>query len=112
MGTVGEAVPCDKSHFHEKVPDWLTLYVFLGLADLGFTLAAFQLGAIEANPFLDHSRDQGLFEFCKISLTLLIMCIAYKLRNHKIIPKIMAIANAFMSTLVVYHVTLLSLVQF
>lgn len=99
----------DRSHWQEHVPDWLTLYVFLGLADFGFTLIAFQLGAIEANPFLNHYKQQGLFEFFKISLTLLILCIAFKLRHRSFVANLMAFANAFMVSLVVYHITSLML---
>ena len=107
MRTVGTAVR-DRSHWQEHIPDWLTLYVVLGMADFGFTLVAFQLGAIEANPFLNHYKQQGLFEFFKISLTLLILCIAYKLRERPLVANVMAFANAFMVSLVVYHITSLT----
>lgn len=88
------------------------MYVFLGMADLGFTLVAFQLGAREANPFLNHVQQDGLFEFFKISLTLLVLCIAYKLRHRDAIVNIMGLANAFMCSLVVYHISSLSLIVF
>lgn len=109
---MGTAAARDRSHWSEHVPDWLTLYVFLGLADLGFTLVAFQLGAKEANPFLSVAQQDGLFEFYKISLTLLILCIAYRLRKRTVIENIMAFANAFMCSLIVYHIASLSLVVF
>ena len=99
----------DHSH-SERVPDWLTLYVFLGLGDMAFTLLAFQMGAIEANPFLRHLQGAGLFEFTKISLTLLVLCVSYRLRHRPLIHNVMGFANVGMVTLNVYHVTLLALV--
>lgn len=102
----------DRAHFREHVPDWLTFYVFLGVADLAFTLTALQLGAREANPFLASTIDVGLFEFVKISLTLLILCICYRFRQKALVQNIMSVANGFMAVLVVYHVAWLSLLVF
>ncbi len=112
MRTVGNGVACDQSHMREHVPDWLTVYAFLGISDLAFTLVALQLGAREANPFLAHSIDLGLFEFVKISLTLLVLCICYRYRQSRVIQNVMAVANTFMATLVVYHYACLSLLVF
>ncbi|MCH8978139.1 MAG: hypothetical protein IH945_02710 [Armatimonadetes bacterium] len=91
----------------ESIPDWLALYVYLGLGDLAFTLVAFQLGAIELNPYLEHAQRAGVFEFSKVSLTLLVLCIAFKLRRRKVTEKIMAWANVGMICLNVYHISLL-----
>lgn len=102
----------DRSHLHEHVPDWLTLYVFLGVSDLAFTLTALQLGAREANPFLNQTISVGLFEFMKISLTLLILCVAFRYRNKPLVCNIMMVANGFMAVLVVYHTAWLSLLVF
>jgi hypothetical protein len=100
------------AHLREHVPDWLTFYVFLGVADLAFTLTALQLGAREANPFLAQTIDLGLFEFVKISLTLLILCICYRFRQRRLVQNVMTVANGFMAVLVVYHVAWLSLLVF
>ncbi len=112
MRTVGSGVVCDQPHLSESVPDWLTLYVFLGIADLAFTLAALQLGVREANPFLAQCIEHGLFEFMKISLTLLVLCICYKFRQHGVVQSTMAVANTVMATLVVYHFACISLLVF
>jgi hypothetical protein len=112
METVGNGVVYDQSHMRESVPDWLTVYGFLGISDLAFTLVALQLGAREANPFLAHYIDFGLFEFVKISLTLLVLCICYRFRHSQTIVNVMAVANTFMATLIVYHVSCLSLLVF
>ena len=111
MRTVGSGV-VDQSHLHESVPDWLTLYVFLGVSDLAFTLAALQIGVREANPFLAQYIDLGLFEFVKISLTLLVLCICYRYRKHRAVENIMSVANTVMATLIVYHFANLSLLVF
>ncbi len=47
----------------------------LGVIDYGFTIAAFVTGAREANPALAWFAEQGLFEFAKLSLTLLVCCV-------------------------------------
>jgi hypothetical protein len=87
----------------------MTLYVFLGMGDLFFTMIALQLGAHEANPVLNQLQGHGLFEFSKIALTLLVLCIAYRLRRNKVIEGIMSFANVFMASLFVYHVASLAL---
>lgn len=112
MRAVGSGVVSEQSHLSESVPDWLTLYVFLGVSDLALTLVAFQLGVREANPFLAHFVDLGLFEFMKISLTLLVLCICYRHRRVPIVENIMAVANTVMATLIVYHYASLSLLVF
>ena len=80
------------------------------MGDLVFTLIAFQLGATEANPFLRSLQSEGLFEFMKVSLTLLVLCVAYRLRNRTFIQNVMAVANCFMVVLNVYHVSSLSVI--
>ena len=98
-----------RPELREYVPDWLTLYVFLGLGDLGFSLIAFQSGAIEANPLLYQAQQIGLFEFAKLSLTLLVLCVGFLLRKRRITEVVMAGANTLMVCLIVYHVSLLYL---
>ena len=93
----------------EFVPDWLTLYVFLGLGDLAFTLIAFQCGAIEVNPVLLQAQQIGLFEFAKLTLTLLVLCVGFLLRKREITKVVMSGANVVMVSLIVYHVSLLVL---
>ncbi len=112
MRTVGSGVIADQSHLKESVPDWLTLYVFLGVSDLALTLVAFQLGVREANRFLAQFIDLGLFEFMKISLTLLVLCICYRHRKQRVVQNIMSVANTVMATLIVYHYANLSLLVF
>lgn len=109
---MGKELARDRSYLYEHVPDWLTVYVFLGVADLAFTLTALRLGAREANPFLATTIDLGLFEFVKISLTLLIACIAYRYRSITLVETVMGFANAFMAALIVYHVAWLSILVF
>lgn len=88
-----------------SVPDWLVLYAVLGLADLALTLAAFQYGATEANPVLRSLVTVGLFEFTKLSLTLLVLCIGYRFRCNRIVVGSIVIANAVMVGVTVYHVS-------
>lgn len=109
MSTVGQGVVYDRSHLSEPIPAWLTMYVFLGMGDLFFTMVALQVGASEANPVLSNLQGHGLFEFSKIALTLLILCIAYRLRKHRMVEGIMSFANVFMASLFVYHVASLTL---
>ncbi|MCH7944589.1 MAG: hypothetical protein IIC73_01035 [Armatimonadetes bacterium] len=112
MSAAGNGLRTRAAELVESIPDWLALYVFLGLGDMAFTLMAFQLGAIELNPFLEQAQRAGLFEFCKLSLTLLVLCVAFKLRKHKVTEKIMAGANVLMISLIVYHISLLYLYFF
>ena len=107
MSAVGSGLPKRTAELVESIPDWLALYVYLGLGDFAFTLIAFQIGAIELNPFLEHAQRSGLFEFSKVSLTLLVLCLAFKLRKHRLIEKIMAWANVGMICLIVYHISML-----
>ena len=107
MSAAGSGLNRRSAELVELIPDWLALYVYLGLGDLAFTLAAFQLGAIELNPYLEHAQRSGLFEFSKVSLTLLVLCVAFKLRRRKVTERIMAWANVGMICLNVYHVSLL-----
>ena len=107
MGAAGSGLRTRTAEFVESIPDWLALYVYLGLGDLAFTLVAFQCGAIELNPFLQHAQQIGLFAFSKLSLTLLFLCVAFRLRKRKVIEKIMAGANVVMISLNVYHISLL-----
>ena len=103
------AARCDVSQRHIWVPDWLVLYAFLGLGDLAFTLAAFEYGATEANPLLRGLQTTGLFEFTKLSLTLLVVCIGYRFRTNHTVQVSVSMANVMMIALNVYHVSLLSL---
>lgn len=112
MSAAGSGLRARTEELVESIPDWLALYVYLGLGDLAFTLMAFQIGAIELNPFLQQAQQWGLFEFCKLTLTLLVLCVAFKLRKRKVTEKIMAGANVVMITLIVYHISLLYLYFF
>ena len=91
------------------VPSWLVLYAFLGLGDMAFTLAAFEFGAREANPFLGALQTTGLFEFAKLSLTLLIICIGFRYKDNRAVFICVTAANVVMVALNVYHVSLLTL---
>ena len=107
MSAAGNGLRRRSAELVELIPDWLALYVYLGLGDLGFTLVAFQCGAIELNPFLEQAQQAGLFEFCKLTLTLLVLCVAFKLRKRQVTEKIMTGANVLMICLNVYHISLL-----
>lgn len=109
MDGASKCIRAIRPELAEFIPDWLTLYVFLGLGDLAFTLIAFQCGAIEANPVLYAAQQTGLFEFAKLTLTLLVLCVGFLLRKRKITEVVMAGANALMVSLIVYHVSLLYL---
>lgn len=80
------------------------LYAALGVTDYGFTLAAFIYGAHEANPALKWFADHGLFEFAKLTLTLLVCCIAAYVWSAPATRKAMTIGNALMAGVVAYHV--------
>ena len=112
MSAAGNGLRRRAAELVESVPDWLALYVYLGLGDLAFTLMAFQIGAIELNPFLEQAQQSGMFEFCKLTLTLLVLCVAFRLRKRKVTEKIMAGANVVMISLNVYHISLLYLYFF
>lgn len=99
MRDVSSSVPTS------KVPSWLVLYAALGLLDLGFTLAAFEFGATEANPVLRDLQSVGLFEFSKLSLTLLVLCIGYRMKRNRTIYSCVMLANAVMVAVAVYHVS-------
>lgn len=85
------------------VPKPVVLYVFLSLLDFGFTIGAFVLGASEANPALQWFKGHGLFEFVKLSATLLVCCVGYLMWRHRPIRRVITIGNAIMLCVVLYH---------
>lgn len=84
------------------------LYVALGVVDYGFTIAAFVTGAREANPALAWFADQGLFEFAKLSLTLLVCCVGTLLWSLPIARRAVAVGNVLMAGVLAYHLVHLS----
>ncbi|HWP31760.1 MAG TPA: DUF5658 family protein [Fimbriimonadales bacterium] len=93
-------------HFRRGVPSAILLYAVLSLLDYGFTLAALTEGALELNPALSWFHSQGLFEFVKLSLTLLVCCTAYKIWDKPYVQALMRIANTVMGVVFVYHIIL------
>jgi hypothetical protein len=89
--------------FRRTVPWPIVSYAFLGLVDYALTLAAFHLGASEANPGLAWFQQEGLFEFAKLSLTLLVCCIAFKLWKFPSVRGILFLGNGIMVGVVLYH---------
>lgn len=85
------------------VPHPIVLYALLSLLDYAFTLAAFVMGAVEANPALAWFQMNGLFDFAKLSSTLLVCCIAFRLWKHRLVRRIITLANAMMLGLIFYH---------
>ena len=83
------------------------LYAALGITDYGFTLAAFVHGAREANPALKWFADHGLFEFAKLSLTLLVCCVAAYIWKAPVTKRAMVVGNVLMGGVVVYHVAMM-----
>ncbi|MEM4408390.1 MAG: DUF5658 family protein [Candidatus Caldarchaeum sp.] len=101
MGAVKEGR--HDGYLYQRVPVPIISYAFLGLIDYALTLAAFHLGASEANPGLAWFHKEGLFEFAKISLTLLICCVAFKLWDRPSVRFILYLANGLMVGVVAYH---------
>ena len=93
----------------KALPAGLIFYGALSLADLGFTLIAFHHGATEANPMLRHVQGVGLFEFVKLTLTLLVVVVGYKLWHRPITRTVIGFANGVMVALVIYHIASLGL---
>lgn len=88
------------------VPGSIVLYALLSLADLGLTLAAFAVGAKEANPALAYFVPWGLFEFAKLSITLLVCCMAVKLWCKPITARVMFGGNVLLGLVFAYHLTI------
>jgi uncharacterized membrane protein YidH (DUF202 family) len=84
------------------------LYTALGVLDYGFTIAAFVTGAREANPALAWFAEQGLFEFVKLSLTLLVCCVGTHLWSLPIARRAVALGNVLMGGVLTYHLLHLS----
>lgn len=91
-----------------RVPAPIVLYAALSLADLGFSLAAFEAGAREANPLLAWFAQWGLFEFAKLVLTLLVCCVAFRAWPGRGTEAILRMGNLAMTALFVYHLCLLA----
>ncbi|MCH8274082.1 MAG: hypothetical protein IH851_04770 [Armatimonadetes bacterium] len=88
------------------VPWPIVVYASLALADFGMTLVAFRLGAIEANPALAWFAREGLFEFVKLSLTLLVCSVAFLLWSRSLTKAVMLAANVMMLGVLAHHVRL------
>jgi hypothetical protein len=85
------------------VPFPIVLYAWLSLCDLGLTLAAFVLGATEANPMLAWFYREGLFEFTKLTSTLLVSCVAFRLWSEPRVRRLVTLANVLMALVLAYH---------
>lgn len=90
-----------------RLPVPIVVYATLGVLDYGFTLAAFGHGAHEANPALRWFADHGLFEFAKLSLTLLVCCIAAYIWQSPGTRRAMLVGNLLMAGVLAYHVDLM-----
>jgi len=93
-------------HFRTRIPTAILLYAVLSLFDYGFTLAALTEGAIELNPALGWFHSHGLFEFVKLSLTLIVCCAAYRIWNRPYVQEVMRVANTLMGVVLAYHLIL------
>ena len=85
------------------VPKPIILYALLSLGDLAFTLAALMMGAYEVNPALGWFVNNGLFEFAKLSATLLVCCVAFRLWKNRLARRLLTVANAVMLGVILYH---------
>lgn len=83
------------------------LYAVLSVADYGFTLAALCRGAREGNPALAWFLEHGLFDFVKLSLTLLVCCVATRLWDHAIARRVLRLGNVLMAGVALYHLAFL-----
>ena len=90
--------------FKLKVPNALVLYALLGMLDLGFSKMAFSIGVAEGNPVLQAALDFGLFEVNKVILTLTVLLMGIFLWKHRIIKRVMFVANVGMFLLALVHV--------
>ncbi len=95
--------PATVSATRSNIPAPVVLYAALGVVDYGFTIAAFVSGAREANPALAWFAEQGLFEFAKLSLTLLVCCVGTHLWSLPIARRAVAFGNVLMSGVLAYH---------
>lgn len=88
------------------IPSDIVLYAALALLDFALTIFAIQMGHSESNPILAPAVDNGLFDFLKLSLTLLVVCTAFYMWRKRLTRHVMAGANALMVSVIVYHVSL------
>ena len=86
-----------------RLPGAVVLYGALGLLDFGFTVAAFRIGAYEVNPVLAWFLLQGLFEFAKLSLTLLVICLAVRFWSDVWTRRMLLFGNVIMTGVLLYH---------
>jgi hypothetical protein len=84
------------------------LYLILGVADLGFSLLAFQLGVAEGNPLLAWMEARGLFLPAKLALTGLAAGLIAVLYSRNRARGLCWALIALMVVVNVYHVTQLS----
>ena len=90
--------------FKLKVPNALVLYALLGALDLGFSKMAFSVGIAESNPVLQAALDYGLFEVNKVILTVTVLLMGIFLWKHRVIKRVMFVANVGMFLLALVHV--------
>ena len=90
--------------FKLKVPYALVLYALLGMLDLGFSRMAFSVGVAEGNPVLQAALDYGLFEVNRVILTLTVLLMGIFLWKHRIVKRVMFVANVGMFLLALLHV--------
>jgi len=84
------------------------LYLMLGLADLGFSLLAFRLGVVEANPLLAWMETRGLFIPAKLVLTGVAAALIAVLYSRNRVRPVCWVAVALMAVVDAYHVLGLS----
>ncbi|MCB8932648.1 MAG: DUF5658 family protein [Fimbriimonadaceae bacterium] len=89
------------------LPFAIVLYAALSVADYGFTLAALSHGAREGNPALAWFIEYGLFDFVKLSLTLLVCCVATQLWERPIARHVLRFGNVLMVGVALYHLAYL-----
>ena len=89
--------------FKLKVPNALVLYTLLGMLDLAFSKMAISVGIAEGNPLLQAALDYGLFEVNKVILTLTVLLMGVFLWKHRVIKRVMFVANAGMFLLALVH---------
>lgn len=89
------------------LPIAIVIYAALSVADYGFTLAALCHGAREGNPALAWFAEHGLFDFVKLSLTLLVCCVATRLWDHPFARRTLVLGNFLMTGVALYHLAFL-----
>jgi len=86
-----------------SAPFLAVLYLAFGVADLLFSLTAFQLGVPEGNPFLKWMQAQGLFVPAKLGVTVIaagLMVWLHSLRRAQVICWFALVGMALVN---IYH---------